>query len=175
MARSRGRWWLRLSQRIAATRAARWLLPRVLPRIDRALIRVSAGRLSLPTVLAKLGIPVVELTTIGAKTGRERRVPVLGIREGERWIVVASNWGRERHPAWYHNLKANPEVEVTYEGRTDEYVAREATGERRAECWERALELNPALETYRQSSGDRRIPVVELVPPGEAAGSDPGQ
>lgn len=107
---------------------------------------------------------MVELTTIGAKTGKERRVPILGIRVGKQWIVIASNWGGERHPAWYHNLKANPEVTVTYRGRTGEYVAREATGDERDRYWEQALKLNPVLETYRQRSGDRRIPVVVLEP-----------
>lgn len=115
-------------------------------------------------MLSGVGAPIVELTTIGAKTGRERDVPVLGMRDGERWIVVASNWGREEHPAWYHNLKANPDVKLTYKGRTGRYVAREPTGDERDEYWRRVADLNPSLETYRQRSGDRRIPVILLTP-----------
>lgn len=111
-----------------------------------------------------MGGPVIRLTTIGAKTGKERPVPVFGLRDGDRWVVIASNWGREAHPAWYHNLKANPEVKVTARDQTGEYVAREATGDEREEYLNQIAELNPGLETYQKRSGERSIPVVVLSP-----------
>ena len=156
--------WLRLSLRFAATRVGTWSLSRTLPRIDQVLATVSGGRLSIPRVMSGLGAPIVELTTTGARTGRERSVPVLGFRDENQWVVVASNWGRARHPAWYHNLKANPGVKLTFQGETDRYVSREATPDERAAYWRRLEALNPSLETYRERSGDRDLPVVVLTP-----------
>lgn len=157
-------WWLGIFLRIAATRPGAWLLARTLPSYDRLLQRLSAGRLSLTTLLWKLNVPIVELTTNGAKTGKERTVPVLGIPGDEELIVVASNWGRTDHPAWYHNLKANPDVKVTYDGRTERYAAREVTGDELREYWEQVSDVNPGLETYQQRAGERRIPIVVLTP-----------
>lgn len=155
-------WWQRLTQRIASSRPGAWLFSYTLHYIDRVLLGLSGGRLSIPELLA--GVPVVRLTTTGAKSGRERTVPVLGLQEGENWIVIASNWGSERHPAWYHNLKANPEVELTVADETEPYVAREATGEERNEYWDVAVETYMGFEPYRRRSGDREIPIVVLEP-----------
>ena len=138
------------------------LLSRTLHYVDLFLMRLTDGRISVPGSL--LGLPVVRLTTAGARTGKERTVPLLGLRDGGNWVVVASNWGGERHPAWYHNLRADPEVKLTYGGQTDRYVAREATGRERAEYWERAKEFYPDYETYERTAGDRHIPVVVLTP-----------
>ena len=119
--------WQRFVQRIAATRPGSWLFSHTLHHVDRFLMGVSGGRLTVPGLLA--GLPVVWLTTTGAKTGKERTLPVLGLRDGDRWVVVASNWGNETHPAWYYNLRANPEVELTYREQRGAYVAREADPE----------------------------------------------
>ncbi|WP_232701620.1 nitroreductase family deazaflavin-dependent oxidoreductase [Halobacterium wangiae] len=164
MPRTAPPWWLVLSLRFAATRVGTWVLSQTLPRIDRALQSVSGGRLSISRVLSTTGVPIVELTTVGAKSGKRRSVPVLGYRDGREWVVVASNWGREAHPAWYHNLRANPEVELAFRGETDQYVAREVTGAERAAYWRRLRELNPELEPYQERSGDRDLPVVVLTP-----------
>lgn len=164
-------WWMRLSLRVSATSAGTWLLSRTLPQFDRFLKRVSGGRLTLPRVMSAVGAPIVKLTTTGAKTGTERNVPVLGLKDGERWIVVASNWGREEHPAWYHNLKANPEVKLTFKNQTGQYVAQELTGEEREAYWNRIKDVNPSLDTYQQRAGDRQIPIVALTP--KEGNSDP--
>jgi len=162
-------WWIRAALWVSATRPGSWLLLRTLPPLDRILLRISGGRVSLARIISAMGGPVIRLTTIGAKTGKERPVPVFGLRDGDRWVVIASNWGREAHPAWYHNLKANPEVKVTAGGQTGEYVAREATGDEREEYLNRIAQLNPGLETYQKRSGERSIPVVVLSPSEETA------
>lgn len=164
-ARPEPRWWQRALQRLAATRTGSWLFSHTTHHVDRVLLEQTDGRLSTSGVLA--GLPTVRLTTTGARTGRERTVPVMGMPDGDKWVVVASNWGGDGHPAWYHNLRANPEVEVAHRGETGRYVASEVDGERRAALWERACELYVGFEAYRQRSGDREIPVVELVPAGE--------
>jgi len=73
-----------------------WFFSHTLHHVDRGLLRLSGGRVSIPGALA--GLPVIRVTT-GAKTGTERTVPLVGLRDGERWVLVASNWGRERHPS----------------------------------------------------------------------------
>lgn len=161
--------WMRATLWFSATRFGTWLLSRTLPPLDRTLLRISSSRVSLARIISALGGPVIRLTTIGAKTGTERTVPVFGLRDENRWVVVASNWGRETHPAWYHNLNANPEVKVTYRGQTREYVAREAAGDEREEYFDRIAKLNPGLETYRERSGERPIPIVVLSPIDETA------
>jgi len=163
--RTEPRWWQRLVQKLASTRVGTWVLSRTAHRIDRVLMELSDGRVSTSKVLA--GLPTVRLTTTGAKTGKERTVPVMGMRDGEEWVLVASNWGGDGHPAWYHNLRADPEVELTYNGRTNRYVAREATGETRAEYWERAKELYLGFEPYQRQAGEREIPIVVLTPRAE--------
>jgi deazaflavin-dependent oxidoreductase (nitroreductase family) len=107
---------------------------------------------------------VVRLTTTGAKTGIERTVPLVGLRDGEEWVLIASNWGRDEHPAWYHNLRANPEVRLGHEGQTGRYVARVTTGGERDAYLELASEAYVGYDLYRRRSGDRSIPVVVLTP-----------
>jgi len=167
MARKRTevRWWQRLVQRFASTEVGITVFSHVLHHIDRLLLTLSGGRVSVPGALA--GLPTVRLTTVGAKTGTERTVPVVALRDGEKCVLVASNWGRERHPAWYHNLSENPVVKLTREDTTERYIARDATEEERAEYWEWATDTYPGFEAYDRRSGDREIPVVVLKPPEE--------
>lgn len=155
------RWWQRLLQKIPSTAVGAWVFSRTLHHIDPILLRLSNGRVSIPQVLA--GLPAIELTTIGAKSGKERTVPVLGLPDGEKWVVFATNWGGQRHPAWYHNLQANPEVEVSYKGQTDTYVARDADPEERTTYWERAKQMYVGFEAYQRRT-NREIPIVVLTP-----------
>jgi deazaflavin-dependent oxidoreductase (nitroreductase family) len=79
-------------------------------------------------------------------------------------ILIASNWGRAFHPAWYFNLKAQPTVTLSYRGQTSEYTAREAESELRADCWRRAVDAYPGYEAYKRRAGNRVIPVIVLTP-----------
>jgi deazaflavin-dependent oxidoreductase (nitroreductase family) len=155
------RWWQRLLQRIPSTAAGAWLFSRTLHHLDPLLLRLSNGRISIPQVLA--GLPTIELTTIGAKSGKERTVPVLGLPDNEKWVVFATNWGGQRHPAWYHNLQKNPEVEVSYRGEISTYMARDADPEERPRYWERAKDMYVGFEAYQRRT-DREIPIVVLSP-----------
>lgn len=152
----------RLAQKLAASRVGAWAFSHTLHHVDLVLMRLTRGRVSIPGVLA--GIPVVRLTTTGAKSGEERTVPVLALRDGDEWVVIASNWGDDRHPAWYHNLKANPEVTVTHDDRTRRYVAREVEGEEREAYWEWANDVYVGFEAYQRRAESRQIPVVVLSP-----------
>jgi deazaflavin-dependent oxidoreductase (nitroreductase family) len=107
------------------------------------------------------GLPIIALTTTGARSGRPRTVPLVRVPDGERLILIASNWGQAKHPAWYYNVKANPQVTITRDGVTRPYVAREVVGEERAACWGRAVALYPGYRGYAERAG-REIPVVVL-------------
>ena len=74
------------------------------------------------------GLPIVAVTTIGAKSGQPRSFPPVAIPDGGNVILIASNFGQHNHPAWYYNLRAHPEVQLTYEGKTVTYLARETDG-----------------------------------------------
>jgi deazaflavin-dependent oxidoreductase (nitroreductase family) len=104
------------------------------------------------------------LTTVGARTGRRRTVPVLGLPFGERLGVIASNFGQHRQPAWYYNLKANPDAEVVVDGVRRRVRAVEATAEQRAEIWREGLRVYPGFSQYERRASHRRITVFVLEP-----------
>lgn len=156
------RWWQRLVQVIPSSRPGAWLFSHVLHHIDRPVMRATGGRVCLTEITA--GLPIVRLTTTGAKTGKERTVPVGALQDGDKWVLIASNWGSEKHPSWYYNLMENPEVELSRKGQTNEYKAREASGEERENYLEQIREVYRGIEPYEQRSGDRQIPIVVLTP-----------
>ena len=104
------------------------------------------------------------LTTTGAKSGRRRTLPVLGVPHDGRLVVIASNYGQYRNPAWYHNLRANPRARIAFEGAERDVVARELTGEERERWYARGIDIYPGWTHYRRRAAHRRIPVVELTP-----------
>ena len=109
------------------------------------------------------GMPVLLLTTTGRRTGRRRTTPLQYLRDGEKYVVVASNAGEPRHPAWFFNLKADPEASIQV-GRTQTGVsAREVTGEERDRIWSRIIEADRSYSEY-QERATRQIPVVTLEP-----------
>jgi deazaflavin-dependent oxidoreductase (nitroreductase family) len=133
---------------------------RMLNRAHRALLAVSGGRLG-----STFGsMPVVELHTVGRTSG-ERRSAMLTtpLREGDRYVLVASKGGDPRHPAWYLNLLANPDVELTVGGRTLPMRARTASPAERAELWPKITRAYSGYAGYQQKT-DREIPVVICEP-----------
>ncbi len=152
-------WLMRLIVRLVSSRSGTWLYLHVFPHIDRPLLRLSGGRVSV-----SLGQPVLLLTTRGAKTGQLRSTPLLYVADGDNVVLIASNGGRSRHPAWYHNLRAHLEATLTVRGRSGQYQAREVTGEERERLWKKSLELNPGYATYQERAGKRLIPVMLLMP-----------
>lgn len=148
-----------LIEPLALTDAARWYTIRVAPRIDGTLGRLTGGRLtSLP------GVPMLLLTHRGAKTGRERVTPLLYFTDGEDVVVMASNYGRERHPAWLRNVEANPVVRLQARGRSGRYRARVAQGAERDRLFGLAKRFTRAYAGYEQRAAGRTIQVVVLSP-----------
>jgi deazaflavin-dependent oxidoreductase (nitroreductase family) len=109
------------------------------------------------------GVPLMYLTTIGAKTGQQRTVPVMAFPDGDdAWLVVASSGGTATHPAWFYNLAKHPDrVELEYEGRKTPAVPETLAGEARAAAWARITADQKRFADY-ETKTDREIPVVRL-------------
>ena len=107
------------------------------------------------------GAPVLLLTTTGARSGRKHTTPLVYQQDGDRIVVFGSKGGAPTHPAWYHNLVANPIVTVELPGETFEAKARTAEGAERERIWSAQKEIMPGFAEY-EAKTDRQIPVVVL-------------
>lgn len=152
----------RALRRLAASGPGAWLFARVLYRIDRPVYRLTRGRHTFASLLS--GIPVVMITTTGARSGLPRTVPVLGIPTADGLAVIASNFGQRRHPGWYFNLRANPEGVVAVDGSSRRFRAVEAEGERRRAIWAEGLRVYPGWSQYERRAAHRQIAVFVLEP-----------
>lgn len=142
----------------ASTRLGSWTIRR-LSGVDRRLLERSKGRL---TVLGPIGAPTVLLDTIGRKTGQRRTSPLLYLRDGDRLVVVGSNFGQDHHPAWTSNLIAHPEASVTMAGRDIPVLATQVTGAEKEMLYTRFVELAGAYAAY-QNRTDRTIRMFVLT------------
>ncbi|MFF3289184.1 nitroreductase family deazaflavin-dependent oxidoreductase [Streptomyces sp. NPDC003023] len=150
---------LRLIQRISSTRAFAKAAPHVIPAMDRAVHRLTGGKV-LPS--ARM-LPGLVLTVRGARTGMPRSTPLACLpEESGGWLLIGSNFGRPAHPSWTANLIARPDAEVSWKGVTIPVRATLLTGAARTEAWRSALRFWPPYETY-QARVDREIRVFRLV------------
>jgi deazaflavin-dependent oxidoreductase (nitroreductase family) len=149
----------RLLTRFAHSRLGGLLFITVFPAIDKRVMPLTRGRV-------KIGIrqTVLLLHARGAKTGQRRVTPLLYTPRGEDFILVASKAGAVHHPAWYHNLKAHPDVDVEIDGKRVVVAAREAQGAERDELWQLVNDNYVGYEIYQQRAGSRQIPVMVLSP-----------
>ena len=134
------------------------MVSRLPPKIDPALLRWSGGRFSCGYPL-----PVMLLTTVGNKSGLKRSSPLVYFVDGDSLVLVASNFGRPGHPAWYRNMVAEPTVEVLAGKHSGTYRATEITdpSEREA-AWARAVEVYPGYDDYVERAAGRTIPIMRL-------------
>lgn len=147
-----------LIEPLARSEAGRWWLINVSPRLDGAIFRLSGGRFtSIPTQL-------LVLTHTGARSGQKRENLLTYFTDGEDLVVMASNYGRERHPAWYYNVKANPEVGVRAAGRRGRFRAQVTDGQDRERLWGLATQLSRVYADYEERAAMRTIQVVRLKP-----------
>ena len=145
--------------RFAQSRLGGLLFITVFPAIDKRVMPLTRGRV-------KIGMrqPVLLLHARGARTGQPRVTPLLYTPRGEDFVLVASKAGAERHPAWYHNLRAHPSVEIEVDGRLIAVSAREADGAEREEPWRLVNDNYSGYSVYQRRAGARRIPVMVLTP-----------
>ncbi|HWL95862.1 MAG TPA: nitroreductase family deazaflavin-dependent oxidoreductase [Nocardioidaceae bacterium] len=109
------------------------------------------------------GRPVIILTTRGARSGKVRKTPLMRVEHDGRYAVVASKGGAPSHPVWFHNVAADPHVQLQDGARTWDMTAREVTGEEKAQWWERAVAAWPDYAEYQKKT-DREIPLFVLEP-----------
>jgi F420H(2)-dependent quinone reductase len=130
--------------------------------LHTALYRASGGRLghTIPGVPGKMLL----LDHVGAKSGTKRTSPLLYIEDGEDVVIVASKGGFPKHPAWFHNLKANPDTTVQIGPERRAVHARVATAEERQRLWPMAVRAYQGYEDYQTRSKGREIPLVILEP-----------
>lgn len=133
---------------------------RAITTVHREVFRLTDGRIGGRIV----GMTVVELTTTGRKTGKRRPTMLTApVIEGDRVVLVASYGGDDRHPVWYRNVLADPDVELRYAGKRVYGRARPATAEEKAELWPRIVAAYPGYAAYQRKT-DRDIPVVLVDP-----------
>jgi deazaflavin-dependent oxidoreductase (nitroreductase family) len=144
--------------RLVGTRAMGWLSRMVVWKLDPLLLRLSGGRVGMGLLL-----PTALLETRGARTGQPRRNGVIYFHDGDRVTIVASKLGLPEHPAWFHNLRAHPEVRLGGQPFHAEVVDDEAA---RTRLWQLADRVFPAYAGYRARAAQagRDIPIVQLTP-----------
>jgi F420H(2)-dependent quinone reductase len=151
--------WLAALSWTARQKPVTWFLVNVGNKIDPYLMKATGGR-----VKSTINAPTVLLTHTGAKSGKKRTTPLAYFTEGDKVVLIASRGGHQHHPAWYHNVVANPEVELWTRGGGGVYRAREAEGEERSRIWDLATTYYPGFASYQERAGDRRIPVIVCEP-----------
>ena len=148
----------RTLEKIARMPIGDWYMKKIAPRLDPPLLRLTGGRVS-----SVYPVPVMLLTTTGAKTGQPRTLPLLYIADGDHLILIASNYGKTSHPAWYRNLLTNPKAEVLAGSRSGMYTASEVTdATERDRAWDLALDMYAGYGDYEGRAGDRTIPLIRL-------------
>ena len=152
-------------QKIAASRQGSWLFARVARPLDKLVFKLSSGQSHVTTTMA--GLPVAEVTTIGAKSGLPRTLPlvyVLDKHSPDTFALVASNFGQNHNPAWYYNLKANPYATCVIDGKSGQYMAHEAQGEEYEQFWQCAVEMYAGYALYQQRTVRKHIPIMVMTP-----------
>lgn len=151
----------RLLHRLVMIRPVTVFFAGRLHRIDKLVLKLTGGKF---TISQLAGWTIIQLTTIGAKTGQPRTMPLIGVVDDEKIALVASSFGREHNPGWYYNLKKHPECEVSLHGRSAKYLARETEGEEYQYYWQMAVSIYAGYEKYRELAAPRHIPVMLLEP-----------
>lgn len=151
----------RLFHRLLMLEAVSRFMSRYLHRADALMLRLTAARHTF-TELA--GLPMIQLDMTGAKTGTPRTLTLIAVPDDGRLVLFATNFGRKHNPAWYYNLKAHPECQVRWNGRSGMFTAREASGEEYGRYWQIGVSYYQGYEVYKVRASHRHIPVMVLEP-----------
>ncbi len=158
----------RITQKVAASRAGAWTAQRILYPLDKVVFRSTNGRATVASLTA--GLPVIMLTTTGAKSGEERTMPLVGTPYGDDLAIIGSNYGQERTPGWVYNLEADPTATVTYRNVAIDVVARRLDAVEADRVFEAAAANYAGYGHYRQRADHREIKVFALRAGETAAG-----
>jgi deazaflavin-dependent oxidoreductase (nitroreductase family) len=153
-------------QRMGSTRPGAWAFSATLLPIDRFLFERTGGRITVPGLMA--GLPVIMVTTTGAKSGQPRTSPLLGIPVDGSLAIIGSNFGQESTPGWVYNLEADAAATIAYGDRTVEVTARLADDAEADTTFELAASVYSGYAKYRERADHRtiRVFVLESAPDG---------
>ena len=149
-------------QAFGATKPGAWFFSKTLRFMDRAVLKVTSGRTTVPEVLA--GLPVLTVTTTGRKSGQPRTSPLIAPPVGDTVAIVGTNFGQGSTPDWVHNLEADPHATVAYRNTTRQVTARPATADEEAEAWRAADGVYGGYAKYQQRINGRTVRVFVLEP-----------
>ena len=152
----------RVTQKVAASGPGAWVFQRTMYPIDKGLYRLTKGRLTVPGLMA--GLPVIMMTTTGAKTGKDRTMPLVGIPMGDDLAVMGSNFGQSSTPGWVYNLRAKPEATVEFGSESVAVAARSATTAETERAFEAGAAFYGGFPKYRERVLYREIEVFVLEP-----------
>ena len=147
---------------LASTRVVSGISRRILPPLDRLALRMTGGRSTVTSLTS--GLPVLWLTTRGAKTGADRTVPLLGFPVDDDLAVLGTHFGSKTTPGWVHNLEVNPDARVAFRGTDVPVRARPADGREESATWDRAATAYPGYRHYAGRASHRSIRVFVLEP-----------
>ena len=153
----------RFIQTLGSTKAGAWFFAKVLHHVDGYIYRFSNERITLTALLT--GLPVVTLTSTGARTGLPRSTHLLFARDAdnsEKFAVIASNFGQSHYPSWYYNLKANPEAVANIQGKSYSVISYEADGEEYEHYWQIFVNVYKGYPEYQKRVTNRHIPIMVL-------------
>ena len=142
-------------QALGSTKSVAWVFQRTLYPIDKVLYRSTKGKVTVAGIFA--GLPVIMVTTTGARTGQPRSMPLLGIPMGDAIAILGTNYGQNPTPGWVYNLRADPSATVGYQGKTVEVTARLATKEETDEAFALAAGVYPGYGEYRDRIDGREV------------------
>ena len=144
----------RFVQRAAGGERFARFAPKLVPKVDRLLSRLTGGRFTTSSGI----VPSMVLVTTGAKSGQQREAPLATVPDGDAFYVVGSNFGREAHPAWTHNLVANPDATVVFGGERIPVTARMLDEREKAEVWPSLTSAWPTYDRYEERTArDLRV------------------
>ena len=156
----------RVLQKFAASSPGSWLFQRTLYPLDKLLFRLTSGRLTFPQLLA--GLPVIMVTTTGAKTGKQRTMPLVGVPLGDDMAIIGSNYGQKATPGWVYNLRQDPSAIVAHGSRSVEVTARLASEAENDRAFVVGAGFYGGFTKYRERASHRQIEVFILTPRADA-------
>jgi deazaflavin-dependent oxidoreductase (nitroreductase family) len=145
----------RAVQSFASTKPGAWVFQKTLYPMDRMLYSKSDGRITVAGLMA--GLPVIVLTSTGARSGQPRTMPLIGIPMGDALAILGTNYGQKPTPGWVYNLKADPSAIAEYRGTSVDVVARLATSSETEEVFAAAAKVYPAFNEYRDRIDSREV------------------
>jgi deazaflavin-dependent oxidoreductase (nitroreductase family) len=149
-------------QRLASTRPGAWFFAQVLHHLDDAVVALTRGRTSAPEVLA--GLPVLDVTTTGRRSGLRRTSHLIAVPIGDTLALLGTNFGQPSTPAWVLNLEADPRASITYRRRTSQATARAASDDEHAAVLARSTQVYGGYLKYQQRITGRRLRIFVLDP-----------